>query len=99
MAHGFDLKPDDTLYWITDMGWMMGPWEVLGALLLGASHAALRRRAGLPGRRPAVGAGRAAPRHRPRRLAHPDPRADARTARSRCARHDLSSLRWFGSTG
>ena len=37
LAHGFDLKRDDTLYWITDMGWMMGPWEVWGALLLGAS--------------------------------------------------------------
>ena len=37
LAHGFDLKRDDTLYWITDMGWMMGPWEVFGALLLGAS--------------------------------------------------------------
>ncbi len=37
LSHGFDLKPDDVLYWITDMGWMMGPWEVWGALLLGAS--------------------------------------------------------------
>jgi acetyl-CoA synthetase len=25
------------LYWITDMGWMMGPWEVLGTLLLGGT--------------------------------------------------------------
>ncbi|NTU65352.1 MAG: AMP-binding protein, partial [Chloroflexi bacterium] len=26
MAHGLDLHPDEVLYWLTDMGWMMGPW-------------------------------------------------------------------------
>jgi acetyl-CoA synthetase len=37
IAHGLDLKPEDTLYWVTDMGWMMGPWEVFGTLILGAT--------------------------------------------------------------
>jgi acetyl-CoA synthetase len=37
MQHGFDLGPEDTLFWITDMGWMMGPWELLGATLIGAT--------------------------------------------------------------
>lgn len=37
MAHGLDIHPEDTLYWMTDMGWMMGPWQVFGTLLLGAS--------------------------------------------------------------
>ena len=37
MAHGLDVQEFDTLYWITDMGWMMGPWEVFGTTLLGAS--------------------------------------------------------------
>jgi acetyl-CoA synthetase len=37
MAHGLDLKQADTLYWVTDMGWMMGPWEVFGTTLLGAA--------------------------------------------------------------
>jgi len=37
MAHGLDLQESDTLYWMTDMGWMMGPWEVFGALILGSS--------------------------------------------------------------
>jgi acetyl-CoA synthetase len=27
----------DVIYWMTDMGWMMGPWLVFGALLLGAT--------------------------------------------------------------
>lgn len=32
----FDLKPKETLMWVTDMGWMMGPWMVIGGLLLNA---------------------------------------------------------------
>ncbi len=37
MAHGFDVHESDTMYWITDMGWMMGPWEVFGMTLLGGT--------------------------------------------------------------
>lgn len=37
MAHGLDAQRSDTLYWVTDMGWMMGPWEVFGAAILGAT--------------------------------------------------------------
>jgi acetyl-CoA synthetase len=37
LAHCFDLQRGDTLFWFTDMGWMMGPWAVAGALLLGAT--------------------------------------------------------------
>ena len=33
----FDLKPRDRLSWVTDMGWMMGPWLVFGGLLRGAT--------------------------------------------------------------
>jgi acetyl-CoA synthetase len=37
MRHSMDLKPADTIFWFTDMGWMMGPWLVFGALLNGAT--------------------------------------------------------------
>lgn len=37
MMHGLDVHDYDTLYWVTDMGWMMGPWEVFGTLLLGGT--------------------------------------------------------------
>ena len=37
MAMGLDLRKDDVLYWMTDMGWMMGPWEVFGTLILGST--------------------------------------------------------------
>lgn len=32
-----DFKQNDTLFWITDLGWMMGPWAILGANALGGS--------------------------------------------------------------
>src|SRR3989304_8385340 len=35
MAFGTDLHPGQLLYWLTDMGWMMGPWLVFCALILG----------------------------------------------------------------
>jgi acetyl-CoA synthetase len=37
MAHGFDIQPDDVVFWYTDIGWMMGPWLIFGTLLLGAT--------------------------------------------------------------
>lgn len=37
MAFGTDVRPGHLIYWMTDMGWMMGPWLVFGALLLGAA--------------------------------------------------------------
>jgi acetyl-CoA synthetase len=37
MAHGFDIGADDTVFWYTDIGWMMGPWLIFGTLALGAT--------------------------------------------------------------
>jgi acetyl-CoA synthetase len=37
MYHLFDLKPTDTVSWLTDIGWMMGPWLIMGGLILGAT--------------------------------------------------------------
>ncbi|SDX39881.1 acetyl-CoA synthetase [Marininema mesophilum] len=36
-GYGMDLRQEDTLFWMTDMGWMMGPWMVFGALLNGST--------------------------------------------------------------
>ncbi|WP_435360813.1 AMP-binding protein [Haloarchaeobius sp. DFWS5] len=27
---GFDLKPADRFFWVSDIGWMMGPWTLIG---------------------------------------------------------------------
>jgi acetyl-CoA synthetase len=37
MAHGFDIGAGDTVFWYTDIGWMMGPWLIFGSLALGAT--------------------------------------------------------------
>jgi acetyl-CoA synthetase len=37
MAFGTDVHLGDILYWMTDMGWMMGPWLIFGTTLLGAT--------------------------------------------------------------
>jgi acetyl-CoA synthetase len=37
MAHGFDVQEDDTVFWYTDIGWMMGAWLIYGSLVLGAT--------------------------------------------------------------
>ncbi|MGH2693988.1 MAG: AMP-binding protein [Actinomycetota bacterium] len=30
VAYQADLHPGEVLYWVTDMGWIMGPWEMVG---------------------------------------------------------------------
>ena len=37
MAHCFDVHDTDTMYWVTDIGWMMAPWELFGMTLLGGT--------------------------------------------------------------
>ncbi len=37
MAFGTDVGSGDRIAWITDLGWMMGPWLIYGATLLGAT--------------------------------------------------------------
>ncbi|MDQ3707377.1 MAG: AMP-binding protein [Chloroflexota bacterium] len=37
LAHCFDLHQGEVLYWISDIGWMMGPWAITGSLMLGAT--------------------------------------------------------------
>lgn len=37
MCFGTDVGQGDRIAWVTDIGWMMGPWLIYGALLLGAT--------------------------------------------------------------
>jgi len=36
-GYAFDLKPEDRFFWLTDIGWMMGPWTIIGGLFHGAT--------------------------------------------------------------
>jgi acetyl-CoA synthetase len=37
VAYQTDLHRDETLFWVTDLGWIMGAWEIVGAGALGAT--------------------------------------------------------------
>jgi acetyl-CoA synthetase len=36
-AYQADVRPGDVVHWVTDLGWIMGPWEIVGATSLGAT--------------------------------------------------------------
>lgn len=36
-GYGMDLRPGEVLFWLTDMGWMMGPFLVFGSLVNGST--------------------------------------------------------------
>jgi acetyl-CoA synthetase len=37
VAYQGDVHPGEVLFWVTDLGWIMGPWEIVGAGALGAT--------------------------------------------------------------
>ena len=37
VAYQADLHQGELLHWATDLGWIMGPWEIVGALALGST--------------------------------------------------------------
>jgi acetyl-CoA synthetase len=98
ISHGFDLHDDETLFWVTDMGWMMGPWLVFGTLLLGATMMIFD---GAPDWPAADRLWALVERHRVTTLGLSPTlvRALLRHGDAPVRGHDLSSLRKFGSTG
>ncbi|MBZ6496640.1 AMP-binding protein [Natrinema longum] len=34
---GMDLKPGDRFFWVSDIGWMMGPWSLIGTHTFGGT--------------------------------------------------------------
>jgi acetyl-CoA synthetase len=98
MAHLFDLRPHETLFWFTDMGWMMGPWAILGSLTIGGTVLLYEGAPDYPdaGRLWAI-----CERHRVTHLGLSPTlvRALMPLGDEFVRRHDLSSLRMLGSTG
>lgn len=37
LGYYFDVKEDDVFFWLTDIGWMMGPWMIIGVQSLGST--------------------------------------------------------------
>ncbi len=98
LRQGFDLHADETLYWVTDMGWMMGPWQVFGTLLLGATMLLYD---GAPDWPEPDRLWHLVERHRVTTLglAPTLVRALLHHGEEPVRRHERSSLRKFGSTG
>ena len=98
MAFGTDVHSGDRMYWMTDMGWMMGPWLAFGSLMLGATMFLYDGAPDYPGpdRLWAM-----VERHRLTALGISPTlvRALAPQGERPVRSHDLSSLRLFGSTG
>ena len=98
MAHCFDVHDTDTMYWVSDIGWMMGPWELFGMTLLGGTTVIYDGAMDHPGpdRLWALVA-----RHEVSILGVSPTlvRALMRHGEGPIRRHDLSSLRILGSTG
>ena len=98
MAHCFDVHEGEAMYWVSDIGWMMGPWEIFGMTLLGGTALLYDGALDYP-----------APdrlwslveRHRVNILGVSPTlvRALMRHGDDLPRRHDLSSLRILGSTG
>jgi acetyl-CoA synthetase len=98
LAHCFDLQRGDALFWFTDMGWMMGPWAVAGALLLGATLVIYE---GTPDHPGPDRLWELVERHRVTHLGISPTavRALMTHGTDPVRAHDLSSLRVLGSTG
>jgi acetyl-CoA synthetase len=98
LAHCFDLRRHETLFWFTDLGWMMGPWAIGGALLLGASLVIYEGTPDYPG---PDRLWQIVERHRVTHLGLSPTVIRALMAHGTepVTSHDLSSLRVLGSTG
>jgi len=98
MAHCFDVHATDTMFWITDIGWMMGPWEVFGVTILAGTMVIYDGALDHPGpdrlwalvERHSVSILGVSPTLIRTLMRHGD---------APLRRHDLSSLRILGSTG
>jgi acetyl-CoA synthetase len=98
VAYQADLHQDEILFWVTDLGWIMGPWEIIGAGALGATVFLFD---GAPNHPGPDRIWEMVERHRittlgisPTLIRSLIPAGDEMVKR-----HDLSSLRILGSTG
>jgi acetyl-CoA synthetase len=98
VAYQTDLHQDEILFWVTDLGWIMGPWEVVGATALGATVFLYE---GAPNHPAPDRLWDMIERHRITTLGISPTliRALIPQGEEHVTKHDLSSLRIIGSTG
>ncbi|MGI8607640.1 MAG: AMP-binding protein [Candidatus Dormibacteria bacterium] len=98
MAHCMDFGSSDRMFWVTDIGWMMGPWEIMSCLALGGSLVTYEGSPDHPGPDRVWDL---VERHRVTHLGISPTliRALMRHGEEPVRKHDLSTLRMIGSTG
>lgn len=98
LAYAFDVQADSRFFWLTDIGWMMGPWEMIGVTSLGGTFLVYE---GAPNWPNPDRLFEMVARHRITHLgvAPTAIRLLRRAGDDLAASHDLSSLRILGSTG
>lgn len=98
VGYHMDVREGDVMFWLTDIGWMMGPWEILGVLFHGATVVLLD---GVPNHPGPERVWSMVERHRITHLALAPTavRMLAGFGTDLIADHDMSSLRILGSTG
>jgi acetyl-CoA synthetase len=98
VAYQGDVHPDEVLFWVTDLGWIMGPWEIVGAGALGATVLLYE---GAPNHPQPDRIWDMVERHRVATLGISPTliRALIPAGDEWVRKHDLSSLRIIGSTG
>ena len=98
VCYQLDVKPDELLYWVTDMGWIMGPLEMVGGH---ANGAAVFMYEGAPNHPEVDRVWDMIERHRIDILGISPTlvRALMPGGEEPVNKHDLSSLRILGSTG
>jgi acetyl-CoA synthetase len=98
VAYQTDLHPDEILFWVSDLGWIMGAWEIVGAGAVGATVFLYEGAPNFPGPDRIWDM---VDRHRITTLGISPTliRALIPAGEEHVRRHDLSSLRILGSTG
>ncbi len=98
VGYHLDVRGGDVMFWLTDIGWMMGPWEILGTLFHGGTVVVME---GAPDFPETDRLWAMVERHRVTHLgvAPTVIRVLAAHGLAPLHRHDLGSLRILGSTG
>jgi acetyl-CoA synthetase len=99
LFYAFDLKGEtDVFFWVTDIGWMMGPWEMIGVQVQGGTYVLLE---GVPNHPTPARLWEMVERHGVTTLGiSPTAIRVLKAAGDEWVeRHDLSRLRLLGSTG
>ncbi len=94
----FDVQNSDKFFWLTDIGWMMGPWEMIGVLYWGGT---LLMYDGAPDYPNVDCIWQFVAKHRVSTLGISPTAIRIIKAESDhlISKHDLSSLKYLGSTG